>query len=249
MPHAHDHLPLLDLLGSGAFPVIGLMAAMLLAGLVGGATHCAGMCGPFVLTQLAAGLGRTAQPLGEWARLKAAALIPYHLGRLTTYAVLGVLAGGLTQAVRQMTGIRWLLAAFLGAAALYFAAKLLAALVPFTRIAPRHGWLAERITPWIARAVGQADRLGPYGLGVALGFLPCGLVYGALAAAAGSGGALQGAMVMGAFALGTMPGLIAVGWLGSIAGRRWQGAARIAAIPLLLLNIVTLGALALRALA
>lgn len=248
MNHVHDPTPWLDQLGSGAFPVLGLAAAMLVAGLVGGATHCAGMCGPFVLTQVAAGLSRPGGAFGEWARAKAAALVPYHLGRLTTYAGLGALAGGLTGAVRDMTGLRWLLAAFLTVAAVYFAAKLVAALIPSARLGG-HGWLARRVTPWIVQAVGRADRLGPYGLGVALGFLPCGLIYGALAAAAGSGGVWQGAAVMAAFALGTMPGLIAVGWLGALAGRRWQGVARLAAVPLLLVNIVTLGVLALSAFA
>jgi len=38
-----------------------------------------------------------------------------------------------------------------------------------------------------------------YGLGVVLGFLPCGLIYGALGAAAGTGSMLQGALGMAAF--------------------------------------------------
>ncbi len=32
---------------------LALLAAMLLAGLVGGATHCVGMCGPFMLAYVA----------------------------------------------------------------------------------------------------------------------------------------------------------------------------------------------------
>jgi uncharacterized protein len=248
MNHVHDALPMLERLGIETFPLLGLAAAILLAGLVGGATHCAGMCGPFVLTQVAAGLNRAVPgALREWSRFKAAALIPYHFGRLTTYAALGAIAGGVAGAVRDLTGLRWLLAAFLALAAAYFAAKLVAALVPSARLGGSHGWVARRITPGIARSIGHADRLGPYGLGVALGFLPCGLVYGALAAAAGSGGALQGTVVMATFALGTMPGLVAVGWLGALAGRQWQSFARIAAVPLLAVNIATLGALALRA--
>ena len=35
---------------------LALLAAMLLAGLVGGGTHCIGMCGPFVLAQTTARL-------------------------------------------------------------------------------------------------------------------------------------------------------------------------------------------------
>jgi sulfite exporter TauE/SafE len=56
-----------------------------------------------------------------------------------------------------------------------------------------------------------------------LGFLPCGLLYGALAAAAASEDPLSGAFAMIAFALGTVPALVAVGLAGHVAGRRWQG--------------------------
>ncbi|MFN8928129.1 MAG: sulfite exporter TauE/SafE family protein, partial [Rhodospirillales bacterium] len=43
---------------------LGLPLTLLLAGLVGGATHCAGMCGPFVLAQVGARLDRTGAPYG-----------------------------------------------------------------------------------------------------------------------------------------------------------------------------------------
>ena len=53
-----------------------------------------------------------------------------------------------------------------------------------------------------------------YALGVVLGFLPCGLLYGALAAAGGTASGRDGALAMAAFALGTVPALMAVGWGG-----------------------------------
>lgn len=240
--HAHDVAIGLDALG--------VPAAMLLAGLVGGLTHCVGMCGPFVLTQVAAGLDR-GKGGGLPQRLRAAALVPYHLGRLTTYTALGAVAGGVVAQVTSLTGFRWVLGAFLGAAALYFAIKLVSALVQFAPAYPAgaHGWLAERLSTVITRNVARAGRLGPYGLGVALGFLPCGLVYGALAAAAGSGGVAAGALAMAAFALGTVPGLVSVGYFGAFIGRRWRRATRVAALPLLALNIAMLGAFAYKVLA
>ena len=54
-----------------------LVLALFMAGLVGSAGHCAGMCGPFVLAQVGA---RT-----QLNRLAGSALLPYHLGRGTTY--------------------------------------------------------------------------------------------------------------------------------------------------------------------
>ena len=49
------------------------------------------------------------------------------------------------------------------------------------------------------------------GLGLVWGWLPCGLVYSALAWSLASGGAMQGGGIMLAFGLGTLPALIAMG--------------------------------------
>jgi sulfite exporter TauE/SafE len=54
-------------------------------------------------------------------------------------------------------------------------------------------------------------------LGMALGLLPCGLLYAALAAAAASASATAGATLLLAFALGTVPSLLVVTFLGRVA--------------------------------
>jgi uncharacterized protein len=65
--------------------------------------------------------------------------------------------------------------------------------------------------------VGKAARarfLGAQVLfGVANGFIPCGLVYAALALPTASASPVDGAVVMAAFGLGTFPAMFAVGWL------------------------------------
>ena len=83
-----------------------------------------------------------------------------------------------------------------------------------------------------------------YALGVVLGFLPCGLLYGALAAAGGTASAYAGALALAAFALGTVPALVAVGWGGLIARRQLRSLARWIAAPLLLANAALMLALA-----
>ena len=60
--------------------------------------------------------------------------------------------------------------------------------------------------------------------GLAWGWLPCAMVYAALAAAAFSGGAAGGALAMLAFGLGTLPFLLGAGWLASRL-RSWRRAA------------------------
>ena len=82
-------------------------------------------------------------------------------------------------------------------------------------------------------ARGHAAR---YGLGVVLGFLPCGLLYGALAAAGGTGSAIDGALAMAAFAVGTVPALVATGWGGLLVRRRLRERGRWIAMPLLIGN-------------
>ncbi len=227
----------------------GLIASLFLAGLVGSAGHCVAMCGPFVLAQTVARLeARSVGEMRDWHRLSGAALIPYHLGRVTTYAGLGAAAAGLASGFVDLTGLRSLSAVLLLVAALFFLGYGL------QRLGVVLPWLALGGESWWRRMVG--DRLRPlfdgptglrgYGLGLALGFLPCGLLYGALAAAASSGGMVTGAFVMLGFAAGTVPALLAVGAAGHMAGSRWREITAKAAPPLLMLNAVVLSYMAWR---
>ena len=85
-----------------------------------------------------------------------------------------------------------------------------------------------------------------YGLGILLGFIPCGLLYGAVTIAAASGDALAGAFAMAAFAAGTMPALVGVGALGDLAARHWRGAAGRLGPSLMIANALFLSVLAWR---
>lgn len=226
---------------------LALIGALAMTGLVSGITHCMGMCGPFVLGQTAARLGAVpAARMGEFHRLAGAALLPYHMGRMTTYAALGAVSAGLLGQVSAATGFSWL-----AGGALVIAASLLI-LAALGRLG-----LALPIRPSLPGALGGLPRAlaaSPtgwrgYGLGVLLGFLPCGLVYGALAAAAASADPAIGALAMAAFAAGTAPGLIMVGWLGQLTPRPWRAAIGRAAPVLFLANAGFVGWLAWRMLA
>jgi len=219
---------------------LGLPAGLFLAGLGGSVLHCAGMCGPFVLGQVMADAGvATAARYGEWRRLSGAALLPYHLGRATTYTLLGTVAGAVTGLFATTAIFGWLAGGLLLLAALLMLTQALG-LATGGANAPFAAGLTRLASP-LAAARGPAAR---YALGVVLGFLPCGLLYGALAAAGGSGTAAIGALSMAAFAAGTMPALIVVGWLGAIARQRLSGTARWLAVPLLLANALLMTMLA-----
>ena len=118
---------LIALCGEGLHPsafAASLPLALFLAGLAGGALHCAGMCGPFVLGQVMAATDAT--PLsgyGEWRRASGAALVPYHLGRATTYTALGAIAGSATALFAATTGFAWASSLLLAVAALLLIAQ------------------------------------------------------------------------------------------------------------------------------
>ncbi len=240
----------LTAIGPGGVPAVA--AALFLAGLAGGVTHCAGMCAPFVLAQAGALADRSAGG-GMVARLSGAALLPYHLGRMLGYAALGALAGGMAGLVTQLSGLRWLLAALLLGAALLMAAQAAGLLperwrparLPRLPVAqgPGAGGRLAALVGWLLAAPGGWRGVG---LGLALSALPCGLLYAALAGAAATGSALAGATVMAAFVAGTIPALVGVALMGRLFLRRAGPGLRLAAAALFALNAAVLAGMAWR---
>ncbi len=223
--------------------MVALMGAMLLAGLAGSVTHCAGMCGPFVIAQAAEGSGD-----GRLARLAGAALLPYHAGRAVGYAGLGAVSGGAAGLV-SLLAWRGLLAIPLLAAAIVMLGQAAARLPVLARFRSHLPALPFRLP----RAGLEGLLGGPPGmrrgflLGLMLSAIPCGLLYGALAAAMAAGSAAAGALAMLAFVLGTVPALIGVALLGRFFGRRFGPALRTASAVVLLVNACVLAVLAARA--
>jgi sulfite exporter TauE/SafE len=217
----------------------GLILSLFLAGLGGSAVHCLGMCGPFVLGQVMADAEHIGPgAYGEWRRLGGAALVPYHLGRLTTYMALGGAAGGATALFASTAAFAWLSGLLLIAGAAFMLAQ------SFGLAAGAAAPQADMIKRLAAPLTSSRRPAARYALGAVLGFLPCGLIYGALGAAAGTGSGVQGALGMAAFSFGTMPALVAVGWGGVLLRRRWQGMARWIAAPLLVVTALLMLALA-----
>lgn len=198
----------------------GLLAGLFLAGAAGSVVHCAPMCGGFVLGQVS---DRMAQlPLCEWRRLRAGLLVPYHLGRLTTYALLGAGAASSIAVLRQIPFLSWLSAALLAAAAGIFLLQALAAMGMVRSRMPPIPAAWPRLIARLTRHIDRRSVTGGYLLGLVLGLLPCGLLYGAIAAAATGGDGLRGALAMLCFGLGTVPMLMVIGVAGQTASRLWR---------------------------
>ena len=177
-----------------------IAAAMLLAGAVASPLHCAPMCGGFVLGQVSDRMARLPSAhFSRCSRLRTAALTPYHLGRLTTYAALGFAAGGGGLVVERFTGARAFSADRRGVAA------------------------AAGGTPVAARVRAAADPRSPrLSAWPGSGLSAVRDLYAALATAAATGSPLTGAIAMAAFGLGTIPALLAVGLAGAAAAHRYR---------------------------
>ncbi len=204
------------------------LTGALLAGLLGGA-HCVVMCGGFVTALSGAGIPPQAQGASLLpARVLAWRQLPYNLGRITTYAALGVLFGGAGAIVLEaghwpavQRGLYVVANLFLLALAVALVARgasivwlQRAGAAVFARALPA-------VRPLLAREGGPAR----FALGTIWGLVPCGLVYSVLPIALFAGNALAGAMVMLAFGIGTLPNLLAAGWL--VTRARWLLDARV----------------------
>ena len=159
------------------------LTAATIAGLVG-SPHCVGMCGPFAMS---CG-GRVSHSMA------------WQAGKLTTYAVLGGMAGAFGA---SLPGPGWVAALLSGVLVVWFAAALAGLIPEPTLNIPGLQGLATR-------AARRDDLPARFAFGAATGLLPCGLVYAALGLAVASGSALTGACTMAAFGLGTAPALTAV---------------------------------------
>jgi len=184
-----------------------LILAIFLGALVSG-WHCALMCGG-----IAAAIER---PNAVQARLHSSVELFYlqiimHLGRVTTYVLLGALAAWVGVAVWQQNLIPI-------QRPLFFLSSLMlilmgVRLLRFGKSKGRlgGGWLGAKIATYWSRYLGQmASGPSRWFSGMLWGLVPCGLVYSVLPLAFLSGDVLTGAAFMLAFGLGTLPNLLLI---------------------------------------
>jgi len=180
------------------------LLAVLLVGLLGG-VHCLGMCGSIV------GIFTTQVPK-EHARW------PFHLayssGRIASYALAGALVGAIGQAgllMRDAVPVQHLLFALSSLMLIALGLYLAGVWGAVRRLEQLGGGLWKRLQPYTTRLLPVNTLPRALGLGALWGWLPCGLVYSVLLTALASGSAVQGALIMLAFGLGTLPNLLAIG--------------------------------------
>ncbi len=169
-------------------------------GLVGGLGHCLGMCAPFVLY-----IGRRFAPHGSVGATQLKVQSAYHLGRIVTYAGLGLVAGSAGQLLDlagDFAGVGPVAQAVAGLVLVLYALGALGGGVPaVARLGAR---LFGKLSQTLQR---QAPR-NAFLTGAFLGFLPCGLLYAALIAATAAGNGWRGGVGLILFGVGTAPALL-----------------------------------------
>lgn len=177
------------------------LAAFMLS-LLGG-LHCAGMCGGFVSAL------QINRPRDVAAGRLAAG---YHAGRIASYSLAGALVGALGGALyaADVLPVQIVLLVIGSLMLLAIGASLFGRAAWLKRLEPVGLGLWRLIGP-LARRI-YPPRSGAQALlaGLAWGWIPCGMVYAALPLALVAGGSWQGAVVMLAFGLGTLPNMVAV---------------------------------------
>lgn len=184
-----------------------LLTAVFLGALVSG-WHCALMCGG-----IAAAIER---PAGSQMPLRPKSQLIYdqlimHLGRISTYVLLGALAAWIGVVVWQQNVLPIQRALFVLTSILLFfmGVRLLNLGGSSVRIGGK--WLGAQIANYWAKYLGRfANGPSRWFSGMLWGLVPCGLVYGVLPLAFLSGDVLTGATIMFAFGLGTLPNLLLI---------------------------------------
>lgn len=176
--------------------------AAFLVGLVG-SLHCIGMCGPIAI----------ALPVPDSSNLSFfTGRILYNIGRVVTYAFLGAVLG-LVGSKIALAGAQQIVSIVLGVVII------IAVLLPqkYKNYFAQHPIIQKLAHP-LKSNIGVLFSKGTFSamflIGILNGFLPCGLVYVALAGAIASGDAISGAAVMILFGLGTVPAMFAASVFG-----------------------------------
>ena len=168
-----------------------------------GSGHCLGMCGG-ITTMLTSAIDQKQQK-----NLKAWLVVCYHLGRILSYSTIGFLVALSGSLVTKGIGfpleiLKTIAAIFLILLGLYLGQWLMI----LTHVEKLGKSLWQTISPLSKKVIPVDSKKKALLLGALWGWIPCGLIYSTLTWSLASGNALQGALIMLFFGLGTLPALI-----------------------------------------
>lgn len=191
----------MDPTGLGLPPLL----AAFVFGLLGGA-HCIGMCGGIMSALTFAVPPSMRSP----ARLSGL-LLGYNLGRILSYMAAGALVAALGTVIALAPATRLALQVFAAIMLILMALYIADWWKGLLRVEAMGKRLWRHLEPFSRRLMPVVKVPQALALGAIWGWLPCGLVYSMLAWSLATAQPLQGALLMGAFGLGTLPALLATG--------------------------------------
>lgn len=184
----------------------------LMLGLVAGISSCMALIGGLVLG-VAARHAELHPEATSWQKFRPHLF--FNGGRVLGYAFLGGLLGLLGSVLQISGGFLAFLTIAVGIVMIVLGIKL-------TNLSPRISATSFTLPPSIARFLGISEHQKEYShrtsmmTGALTFFLPCGFTQAMQLYAVSTGDFKTGAVVMGAFALGTAPALLGIGGLSSI---------------------------------
>ena len=154
----------------------------------------------------------------------------FNAGRVFGYIGFGALVGALGSVVSLSPAVTGLMTVVISLLMMIAGLNMLNIWPALSRLQPRPpAWLSNRI-----HSSSGSHGVAVFGAGAMTFFLPCGFTQALQLYVLSQGSATQGALLLGAFALGTVPGLLSVGALTSFSRGSWQRYAMKAAAVLVI---------------
>jgi len=184
--------------------LIASLLSALLMGLIG-STHCVGMCGGIIST-LSTNFNQ--KPANNPFVIQ----LFYNLGRISTYSLLGLLVGFFSSSLIQLLPNPHTFSMMISGLFFILLGLYISQLLNSFKYLERAGqviWL--KIEPFGRKYLPAQTLWSALKLGLVWGWLPCGLVYSALALALTQINPIDSALIMLVFGLGTLPTLLLIG--------------------------------------
>jgi sulfite exporter TauE/SafE len=178
-----------------------MLLSALILGLVS-SLHCIAMCGPIAMVLPVA---------RNNAERKALQIILYHLGRLTSYATLGLLFGIFGRGL-YLAGLQQQLSIAAGIIMILIVAVPEKTFARYNFSRPVYTFISKAKSAMGAR-LKNPSLTSLYTIGLLNGLLPCAMIYAALFGALATQDVFSGALYMGLFGLGTVPLMSGVSYL------------------------------------
>lgn len=180
-----------------------------------GSLHCIGMCGPIAFALPV----QDTRPLGTILKI-----LLYNFGRVLTYSFIGLVIGLLGSAF-HIAGMQKIISIFLGVlmlVAVFFSIQFETSILKI----PLVDKLVNTLKSNLSSLLKTPTFSNIFTIGILNGFLPCGLVYLAVAGAISSQNPLQSVTYMALFGTGTIPMMLLISVAGNFVSLRFRNAMR-----------------------